>query len=345
MNTNYYFLRGNGKLKKIFINGRFLCQRVTGVQRFAIEIVKKLDEIACGDIDFTIITPEEKYIITKLNLINIKIVNIKGKANYFWEQIKLPHYCKKNKCDDLLNLCNLAPVMYPGSCVIHDIGIIEAPDGFSFKQRFIYKLINKLNIKRYKHVFTVSNTMNKHISKYYKRNDIITVYSSYQHILQIEEKKPKIDLPDKYFFSLGSSNPNKNFKSIIRIAKIHPEYNIIISGGKSKNLAKEKLEDLSNVKFAGYLSDEEIVYLYKHCEAFLFPSLYEGFGLPPLEALACGCKCVICNDIPVLREIYKDNVLFVDFDNVNEINIKECNNLNLSYEWKESAVKIYNELI
>ena len=333
-------------MKKIFINGKFLCQKITGVQRFALEIVKEFDKMADDNLELFLICPSEKYVVSNIKFEKIRIIFLKGKPNYWWEQIILSHYCKKNKPDEFLNLCNIAPVLYPGSCVIHDIGVIEAPKGFSFKQRLVYKIINKCNIKRYKKVFTVSNTMNNHISDFYKRHDIITIYNGYQHILSIKSKKPKIDLPNDYFFSLGSANPNKNFKSIIKIAKNNPNMNFIVSGNKSKSFSKEKLEKVSNVIFTGYLSDEEIVYLYKNCVAFLFPSIYEGFGIPPLEALACGCKNVICNDIPVLREIYKKNVQFVHFNEIKSIILENKSNINeIEYNWKVSALLIIKELL
>ena len=68
-----------------------------------------------------------------------------------------------------MNLCNIAPVKYPGSCVIHDLGVIDAPSGFSWKQRFIYKLINAKNVKKYKNIFTVSNLMKNRIEEYEKK--------------------------------------------------------------------------------------------------------------------------------------------------------------------------------
>ena len=334
-------------MKKIFINGKFLFQNITGVQRFAIEIVKELDKIEQNDIKFTIIAPEKEYQVNELSLKNIDIVYTKGKPGYYWEQFKLPKYCKKNKPDDLLSLCNIAPIKYPGSCVIHDLAVIDAPKGFSWKQRFIYKFINKKNIKKYNHVFTVSNIMKERISEYYKKKlkqEIIVIYDSADHINNIIPKKPLINLPEKYYFSLGSMNPNKNFGAIVKLAKDNPNEYFIISGKKHKSFNNVNLEKMPNIVFAGYLSDQEIVYLYKNCETFLFPSIYEGFGIPPLEALEAGCKRVICNDIPVLREIYDGMVDFIDFSTDSPISLtttQEKNNKK-EYSWKNSAKKLFD---
>ena len=337
-------------MKTIFINGKFLCQRITGVQRFAIEIVKELDKIEQNDVEFKIIAPEQQYQVNHLNLKNIKIVYTKGKPGYYWEQFKLSKYCKKNRPYDLLNLCNVAPIKYPGSCVIHDLAVIDVPNGYSWKQRFIYKLINKMNIKKYKHIFTDSNTMKDRIYEYYKgirKKEITVIYSSAEHMNNIIPKKPNIDLPEHYFFSLGSMNPNKNFGAIVNLAKNNPNDFFIISGKKHKSFNDIDLESLPNLQFAGYLSDEEIKYLYANCTAFLFPSIYEGFGIPPLEALMCGCKCVICNDIPVLRELYGDVALFADFNKINKIDVTDAliEKKDLNYSWTKSSIIMYNKII
>lgn len=336
-------------MKNIFINGKFLCQRITGVQRFAIEIVKELDKIEQNDIKFTIIAPEKEYQVNELDLKTIDIVYTKGKPGYYWEQFKLSKYCKKNKPDDLLNLCNIAPIKYPGSCIIYDLAVIDVPKGYSWKQRMVYKFINKKNIKKYHHIYTDSNTMKKRIIDYYKYknpDNIKVLYAGAEHIENINSKKPNINLPDKYYFSLGSMNPNKNFGAIVNLAKNNPNDFFIISGKSHKSFNEINLENMSNLVFAGYLSDEEIVYLYKNCEAFLFPSIYEGFGIPPLEAIKVGCKKIICNDIPVLKEIYEGMVDFVDFSSIksiNEFNIQKKQEQK-DYSWEKSAKKLFESL-
>lgn len=336
-----------------FINGKFLCQKVTGVQRFAIEIVKAMDQCStANNFILKIIAPSEQYCVTHLKLENIEIIYTKGKPNYLWEQFSLPKYCKKNKAQ-LLSLCNLAPIFYPGFCVIHDLAIIDAPRGLGKSFRFFYKLVNKLNIKRYKEIFTVSETMRLRIMDYYEVDNVKVVYNGCEHIsnvnsMQIDELVP---YSGKFYFSVGSMNPNKNFKSIVEIAKKHPNILFVVSGGNFKSFNNQKEDNIpSNMRFLGYVSDEELSWLYKNCKAFVFPTKYEGFGIPPIEALILGCKNVFCNDITVLREIYGDNVRYYDADKddftlLESVEYIDITGLKEKLSWKKSAEKILKVLM
>ena len=108
-----------------------------------------------------------------------------------------------------------------------------------------------------------------------------------------------------FYFSLGSKSPHKNYKFIIECAKNNPDDIFVVSGNMNNsvfNNVKEE-EEIKNVIYTGYLNDEQLVTLYKECKAFIFPSLYEGFGIPPLEALTVGCKKIILSNIPVFKEI------------------------------------------
>ena len=96
--------------------------------------------------------------------------------------------------------------------------------------------------------------------------------------------------------------------------KLMPEYNLVIAGEKGSDYSDMIENDIAargidNVFLIGTVDDAEKVWLYNHCEAFVFPSLYEGFGLPPLEAMACGCP-VLVSDIPVEREVCGDAALY-----------------------------------
>lgn len=116
-------------------------------------------------------------------------------------------------------------------------------------------------------------------------------------------------------------NPNKNFKVIAEAMTnmTSLKAQVVIVGGKqSKVFANETMESDQNIIWTGYVSDEELVTLYKNAKVFLFPSIYEGFGLPPLEAMAMGCP-VIASNAACIPEICGEHVTYFDPTNANDL--------------------------
>lgn len=345
------------KKQKIYINGRFLTQKITGVQRYAIEIVKQLDKLE-SDYEFIILTPK-KGIIQKMKLDNIKMYEIGNLNGYAWEQISLPMYMIFKRAK-LLNFCNIAPILYPGYVTIHDIAFKTHSEHLDKKFSLIYRFITRMNIKRYKHIFTVSNFSKGEIIENYKISDnkITVTYNSAEHLKKIKPDNSileRMNLKNKDFcFSLGSKSQHKNHQFIMKCAKKNPNMLFVVSGNDNKIfITTEKENDMKNLVYTGYLNDRELVSLYKNCKAFIFPSLYEGFGIPPLEAMEAGCENIILSNIKVLEEIYGEGAKYIDINNeeyesehiVEKINIERKNvNLLNRYTWKETADKIIESI-
>lgn len=309
-------------MKKIYINGRFLTQNITGVQRYAIEIVKALDKYLSDNnlnnkYKFEIVCP--KNIKQKIGLKNIKIKQIGRLKGHLWEQIELPFYIKNNF---LFSFCNCAPVLKKNQAVtIHDAAVAAVPGAYSFLFRTWYKIMFRFLNHSAKCIFTDSNFSKEELKKYFSMNMHKTkvIYCGIDHMLRIkpDEKvfiKHNIE-KEKYVLSVSSVHPAKNFKLILKAAKNLPDINFIIAGGNNSTVFKNRgLEIPDNVRFIGYVSNEELVALYKYAYCFIFPSIYEGFGLPPLEAMVFNCP-VIVSDIKVLCEMAEDHVLYCDINN------------------------------
>lgn len=311
-------------MKKIYINGRFLIHRITGVERFAIELLDELDKlISYGEMELVI--PPEVEVIP--NYKNIVIHRVGKLHNILWEHLSFPWYVIKNKGISL-NLCNVAPLLFPGIVCIFDMKIKVHPEFFSKKFLIWYNILFFNATRRGKLIITDSIAAKNDILKYYPRlkdKNIRVVYPGWQHYARIgcdENALEKYSLKkNQYFFSMGSMEPNKNFKWIAEIASSKPEYIFAVSGSINKDIFSDGLGFYcpKNMKLLGYTSDEEAKVLMRECKAFLFPTIYEGFGIPPLEAMSAGACHVIVSDTEVMHEIFENAVTYInplksDFD-------------------------------
>ncbi|PEM31561.1 glycosyltransferase family 4 protein [Bacillus wiedmannii] len=313
---------------KIYINGRFLTQKTTGVQRVAEEIVKEFDEILIdlnleNKVEVIILTP--KNIIKNLKLKRIKIQKIGPFTGHLWEQLVLPMYTKGNM---LINLCNTGPIYKREQVVmIHDAAVCSSPMGFSKQFVMWYRFVYKRLAKSANKIITVSNFSKQELVSYFPDmvSKIDVIYNGVDHIGKIN---PNIDILEKhnlrseeFILAVSSMNPNKNFKIItdaIHGIKDFKGQVVIVGGAASKVFANTEMEFNNDIIWTGYVSDEELVALYKHAKVFVFPSLYEGFGLPPLEAMAVGCP-VIASNAACIPEICGDHALYFDPNNAQDL--------------------------
>ena len=333
--------------KCIVINGKFLEQKLTGVQRFALELTKALDSKA-GSLPCELIlaispkTPESN--IPVLKNIKVKVVGF-GKG-IVWEQLSLASFIRKRKAL-ALHFCNAVPILAPkGIAALHDISYKVNP---SFFTTFKHKIIRVWHLIQYKAcashslaILTVSEFSRQQISQAYKVNPdkITVVYNGWQHFNTVSEDTLPAEYSflkkGGYFYSMATLAKNKNLKWIIECANRNPDSVFAIAGLRDVKKHGESLDDgniSKNIHYLGYVSDENARALMKNCRAFIFPSLYEGFGIPPLEALAMGAN-VICSNSTCLPEIFGNSVHYIDPNNPN-VNLNELLN-----EKTESAEKV-----
>lgn len=311
---------------KVYINARFLTQEITGVQRFAIELSKELKE---SPIECVFVSPKNK-IVHDVLANELDTVFIGKYAGHAWEQIELPKYLKSIGSPLLINLMSTAPIFYSNKIyTLHDITFIRFPKNFSWKFRCFYKIMIPYMLKTSKKIITVSNFSKNEISNYYtiNKDKISVVYNGIKVSFMSPLEKKKAKTPN-YFLTVSSISENKNLTRLIKAFNLINNANIrlYIVGGLNLtnfNEVKEIKELLSskNIVFKGRVSDEELVSLYKNANSFLFPSLYEGFGIPPLEAQGSGCP-VLLSSIASLKEVYGDSALYCDPLDINDIHSK-----------------------
>lgn len=351
------------KKKIVAINGESFCRTLTGIERLAVEVVKYLDGMVHPG-QMELIVPENAKNLPELN--NISIVTIPVEANFFpkWTQIFYQKYClTKNRYS--FNFSNTCPFFCPGFEFIHDIFSYLYPQDFkgSKRDRLIHLYSNimyKAIAKRAKEIFTVSEYTKQTIIKAYGTNPkkINVVYSGVSDYNNVQEdfgifEKFPILKEREFYFTLGSLSTRKNFKWIVQHAKKYPDELFAVSGKPLPSVVPQELEDLKNldnVIMLGYLSDEEVKAIYSKCKAFLLPTYFEGFGLPPLEALSSGAKVIVSN-VTSLPEIYGDCAYYIDPDKP-EVDLAELlkepvaspDSILRKYTLQNTAARIYDIL-
>lgn len=341
----------NCRKKTIIINGRFFEHRISGVERYAREILDEIDKMFLKD-EIIIAIPPSVTDIPDYKRINIKKI---GKLNkHLWEQISFPLYVYK-KHGIAVNLCNSSPLISPGVVCIHDAKVKARPRDYGVVFLVWYRLLLFNACKRAKRIITVSEFSKRELSKYYNvnRDKIAVIPNAWQHFDRIKYNENVINsyglTKNHYIFSLGSLEPNKNFHWIIEAAKANPSITFAVSGASNKRVFAGDVitEWPSNIIKLGYVTDEEAKTLMRDCKAFLFPSFYEGFGIPPLEALSAGCKRIMVSDIDVMHEIFGDCVLYISpYDIAGfESNLVKNSRVDVhevlsKFDWAKSARKL-----
>jgi glycosyltransferase involved in cell wall biosynthesis len=310
-------------VKKVLINGDFFCRRLTGIERYAYEITRRLDQF-CVKNQIAIVIPSFVKDIPAYKNLEIIRLEKKSKSNIRWQMLALQGFLLARRKYIILEYGNCCLPLTPGIVFLHDIYCEFFPEDFvSRRDKFtrLYSRIQYRFIARLaKRIATVSEYSKNEISKTFNINPskISVIYSSADHIRDICADESVFEqfptLAEKpFYFSLGSLSKRKNIRWILEYAVKHPESNFAISG---TSLSTVKVNELdggipSNIILLGYLDDGKVKALMEKCNAFILPSYYEGFGLTPLEALSCGAQVIIAKAAS-LPEIYGKTAHYID---------------------------------
>lgn len=310
---------------KITINGRFLSQVMVGVQRVAIEATRAMDRLLAtsefsafqGRLEILAPTNARDY-----NLDNIVVRKVGRLTGYAWEQIELPFYAGRSL---LVNLCLLGPVVKRHQIVLaHDATVRAMPDNFSFQFRLAYNVLVPLLLRRSEQVVTISEFSRREIAKYYDINTskVPVCYEGADHMTAVAPDKSILDrlglAGRPYLLGVGINSRNKNIENAVAafLASGLTDTLFVLTGHKELRVFDYAPDTThANVRMAGYVSDGELRALYEHALALVFPSRYEGFGLPPIEAMQCGCP-VIVSDQDALMEIGGEAVRVCGMDDI-----------------------------
>ena len=246
---------------------------------------------------------------------------------------------------------------------MHDVCYRARPDFYTDLRGRLSAAWHRLQYRRIaavaERIVTVSEFSRQEIQRYYgvEPERITVVYNAWQQMQRIAPderifaKTPGLRRGE-YYFSMANLLKNKNFPWVLRAAKAKPDAVFAIAGGGSLAAQAKRLglDGLPNVVYLGYVSDGEAKALMHHCRAFLFPTLYEGFGIPPLEAVACGAPRIYVSDTPCMREVYGDCAGYIDLaDNAGDVDRvrpprRDPAELLRRYSWEKSAQALWDLL-
>lgn len=308
---------------RIGVDARPLSYGLTGNSRYLAEALRKLTERE---------SPFEFYLYSNkildpvfedlLQRPGIYVPPSPAGLGVLWLNFSVPKLLVRDEIDIFWGTLQLLPAkkLPIPSCVnYHDLNFISAPETMTFSNYWQHRVLSGRTLSKADMVFCLSENTKNDIAKY--RPDTIqklkVIYPGCEKLPS--PVTPSKSVPKKFIFSIGTLEPRKNVKTLISgftaFKKQYPdtELSLVLAGrlGWREEELTQKLKsgewEKDGIYFIENPTDAELSYLYENCEIFAFPSKHEGFGLPLLEAIQAGKRCV-ASDIPVFREILEEGI-------------------------------------
>jgi glycosyltransferase involved in cell wall biosynthesis len=372
---------------------RIFRKKKHGMDMVALELIRNLQKLdTVNEYVIFVRSDEENYLLNESP--NFRIVEINKGFYPLWEQISLPRAAKTAGCAILHCTSNTAPVFssVPVVITLHDIiymeksylEILTGSGTWYQKLGNVYRrMVIPRIIGRSRKIITVSQFEEKRIARFFgmdKDKRLVSVYNGVgEHFMPVSDNarlirvKEKYNLPDRFFFFLGNTDPKKNTRGTLQafsdfvdmtendICLVMLDYDRDELDKMIREIGNNKL--LNRIVLTGYVANTDLPAIYSQSELFLYPSLRESFGLPMLEAMACGVP-VITSCTSSMPEVAGDAALLIDPfipREITEAMIQICENNSLradliqkgfiraaKFSWKSMAqdvLKIYHEAV
>lgn len=353
--------------RQFVYNGRFTTQKTTGVQRVARELISAMVGLPqYGPV--TVVVPPHAQVVP---VTGTKSVGLGFGKGLFWEQLVLPLFAGRKR---IVNLSNSGSIFRSNQVIyMHDAAVFDTPAHFSWRFRAWYRLMFWILARTSSCVLTNSVFSRDRLAHYCRvpAEKIRVVPLGADHLDPVVADTSVLAehalVNDRFVLAVSSMNPTKNFSRLVQAfaALNDPTVDLVIVG-MANTTVFGKVDDLSkvatNIKYVGYISDEKLKALYQNAHCFLYPSIYEGFGIPPLEAMRNGCPTIVGKSA-ALPEVCADAALYCDPLSTTNITSKLRELLDSpqlradlkqrgyvradQYRWSDSAemmMKIINEL-
>lgn len=304
----------------LFINGRFLGQDVTGIQRYGRETLVCMDEqLAATGLyrsfgPVTILAPQNT---PNPGLCNIRFQTVGHLSGHAWEQTELAWHARSGL---LFTFGFTGPLIHPWQVTtVHDAGVVRVPEAYTAKFRLWYTFMVRSLVKRAPLTLAVSQfSKQEAITCFGAPADRVGVTTEgWQHLDKVQADERVLDKHQlrgqPFVLAVSSANPNKNFGSIVKaLSLLGPKApRCVVAGATNSAIFQQTADTSEHMIKLGYVSDGELKALYQHASCFVFPSFYEGFGIPPLEAMSSGCP-VIASTAAAVQETCGDAALYFD---------------------------------
>ncbi len=313
----------------ILINGRVLELPVTGVQRYSREVLRALDDLlASGWIDrgrYQLVCLVSRAARDVPGWKWIRVATVGHLTGNLWEQVDLPRIARGRLC---FSPANAGPYFLPGQvATLHDVSVFAFPQAYSLPFRWKHRILYNRLGQTARMILTVSEFSKRELVRWcgIPAARIGVIPEGREHILRAPADPTVFERlqigPKPYFLCVGSNSPHKNISVVLEaLARLeHTDFEVIIAGGDFARVFQTRTHSLpENARRVGYLRDSELRALYQRAAGFIFPSLYEGFGLPPLEAMTCGCP-VLCSNASSLPEVGGDAVRYFNPEDAGEL--------------------------
>ena len=367
-------------MQKILINGLQLGDENTGVQYYTKNLYEELNKIETENFKFHLIRSP---VSSQLSICFRSSKNNRLKRICF-ENFFLPAYLRKNNYDLYHSPNYVLPyfLYFPSVLTIHDLITLNFPQFCQFKSVLYFRLFLPNSIKKATKIIAVSYKVKEDILRRFNiyPDKIEVVYQGVNPIFKkirdkgiLSKTRDKYYLPDQFLLFVGNIEPKKNLVRLIKAFDIlrkttELKHKLVIVGKKGwkynsvfKTIYKLKIGN--EIIFTGYVPEEDLPAIYSMADLFVFPSLYEGFGIPPLEAMACetpvlvsnkgalpettGGKCLQVNPYDI-NDIAKGiNTLLTD-EALRTKTIENCKKWVKDFTWERAArqtIKVYERIL
>ena len=299
---------------------------MTGIERYAACIAEEMLNQDKKN-EYLLVFRNEVYPIFN-NFINnkrIKAEILTGNNKFLFFQWTLCRALYRIKADKYLFLAFTSPVFFKSKGIfntIHDMGVWDSAGSLKLPQKFYWKMTYKVAGKISEKIITVSKFSKERIANilHFSTDRISVVPSAvYKGVIDLtkadySEVKKKYFLPGKYILALSTLEPRKNLgillKAYVNIMN-KVDYDLVLVGRKGWKVdaVLRQYSVQKRIHITGFIKDEHIAHIYKNAMCFIFPSLYEGFGLPPVEALSLGTP-VIASDAAAIPEVLRGQAVY-----------------------------------